>query len=115
MNLLDEAAWRGKVFIGGSWAAGSAGEYPIVEPATGGELGLMGLASPGDVAEAAARAAEVQPVWAGTPHPARAAVLRRAGDLWSQHAEEVAWWNIREVGAIGPMADFALHVAEQEC
>ncbi len=115
MSLLDEAAWRGKVFIGGSWAGGSAGEYPIVEPATGGELGLMGLASPGDVAEAAARAVEAQPAWAGTPYPARAAVLRRAADLWSQHAEEVAWWNIREVGAIGPMADFALHVAEQEC
>jgi benzaldehyde dehydrogenase (NAD) len=47
--------------------------------------------------------------------PGRAAVLRKAGDLWTEHADEISWWNIREVGAIPPMAGFALHVAAQEC
>ncbi len=42
-------------------------------------------------------------------------MLRRAGDLWAEHAEEISWWNIREVGTIPGMAGFALHVAAQEC
>ncbi|MGZ4603741.1 MAG: benzaldehyde dehydrogenase, partial [Kineosporiaceae bacterium] len=52
---------------------------------------------------------------AATPYPVRAAVLRKAGDLWAEHADEISWWNVREVGAIPPMAGFALHVAAQEC
>jgi len=42
-------------------------------------------------------------------------VLRRAGDLWQQHADEISRWNIREVGAIPAMAGFAIGVATQEC
>ncbi|HEY0776143.1 MAG TPA: aldehyde dehydrogenase family protein, partial [Nocardioidaceae bacterium] len=53
--------------------------------------------------------------WAALPHTARAAVLRRAGDLWAQHAEEISGWNVREVGAVPGMAGFALHVAAEEC
>jgi benzaldehyde dehydrogenase (NAD) len=78
-------------------------------------LGRIGRATPEDVDEAARRAAEAQKSWAATPHPARAAVLRRAARLWTEHAEEISRWNVREVGAIPPMAGFALHVAEQEC
>jgi benzaldehyde dehydrogenase (NAD) len=86
-----------------------------VEPATGKELGTMGQADAEDVAEAAASAAEAQKEWAALPHTARAAVLRRAGDLWAEHADEIRDWNVREVGAIPPMADFAMHVAAEEC
>ncbi|HET6626642.1 MAG TPA: benzaldehyde dehydrogenase, partial [Nocardioidaceae bacterium] len=46
---------------------------------------------------------------------ARAAVLRKAGDLWQQHAEEISGWNVREVGAVPGIAGFALHVAAEEC
>ncbi|GII23223.1 aldehyde dehydrogenase [Planosporangium mesophilum] len=75
----------------------------------------MGLATPEDVAEAGVRAAEAQKEWAALPHTARAAVLRKAGDLWQQHAAEISGWNIREVGAVPGMAGFALHVAAEEC
>ena len=75
----------------------------------------MGNADAEDVAEAAASAAEAQKEWAALPHTARAAVLRKAGDLWAEHAEEIRDWNVREVGAIPPMADFAMHVAAEEC
>ena len=115
MGLLDGIAWEGKVFKDGAWTDGGGGTYAVVEPATGDELGTMGNADAGDVAEAAASAAEAQKEWAALPHTARAAVLRRAGDLWSEHAEEIRDWNVREVGAIPPMADFALHVAAEEC
>nr|WP_231618656.1 benzaldehyde dehydrogenase [Nonomuraea sp. SBT364] len=107
--------WQGKIFKAGGWTAGGAGDYAVVEPATGGELGRMGLASPADVAEAARTAAGAQREWAALPHTARAAVLRRAGDLWRRHADEISGWNVREVGAVPGMAGFALHVASEEC
>src|SRR6478736_776230 len=115
MALLDGVAWEGKVFKGGAWTDGRGGTYAVVEPATGKELGTMGQADADDVAESAASAAEAQREWAALPHVARAAVLRRAGDLWAEHAAEIRDWNVREVGAIPPMADFAMHVAAEEC
>ncbi len=113
--LLDGAAWSGNIFVEGDWQAGTAGDAAIVEPATGDELGRTGRAGPDDVARAAAAAAEAQRDWASRPHTERAAVLRRAGDLFAEHAEEIADWNVREVGAVRGMAGFALHVASEEC
>ncbi|GAA1953940.1 benzaldehyde dehydrogenase [Nocardioides panacihumi] len=115
MGLLDAVDWQGSIFIRGRWQEARGGDYAVVEPATGNELGRMGAATPEDVAEAAAAAVEAQRAWAATPYPVRAAVLRKAGDLWQQHADEIQDWNIREVGAIPGMAGFALHVAAEEC
>ena len=115
MELLEGVDWKGKIFKGGKWTAGGGGDYAVVEPATGTELGRMGLANADDVAEAGASATEAQKEWAALPHTARAAVLRRAGDLWQQHAEEISGWNVREVGAVPGIAGFALHVAAEEC
>ena len=113
--LLDDEIWTGNIFIGGRWRPGRGGTYDVTEPATGAVLGRVGRATPEDVTEAAASAAEAQRAWAATPHPQRAAVLRRAAQLWTEHAEEISGWNVREVGAVPAMAGFALHVAEQEC
>ncbi|MGW0810954.1 aldehyde dehydrogenase family protein [Nonomuraea sp. NPDC002799] len=115
MGLLDSVDWQGKIFKNGGWTSGHGGDYAVTEPATGGELGRIGLATADDVTEAAASAAAAQREWAALPHPARAAVLRKAGDLWQQHAEEISGWNVREVGAVPGMAGFALHVAAEEC
>ncbi len=113
--VLDHDSWTGKVFLDGGWVDGGHGDAPIVEPATGAELGRYGVASMDDVEKAASSAAEAQREWAAKPHTERAAVLRRAGDLWQEHAEEFSEWNVREVGAIPGMAGFALHVAAEEC
>ncbi|GLW07051.1 aldehyde dehydrogenase [Microtetraspora sp. NBRC 13810] len=113
--FLDAAQWQDKVFIGGSWVPGSGGTADVIEPATGASLGRIGVAGADDLARAAESAAAAQREWAATPHPQRAAVLRRAAALWAEHAEEISWWNIREVGAVPGMAGFAVHVAEQEC
>jgi benzaldehyde dehydrogenase (NAD) len=113
--ILDTATWQGNIFTGGQWSAASGGVKDVLEPATGNTLGQIGLANPSELAQAAELAAEAQRGWAALPHPQRAAVLRKAGDLFAEHAEEISWWNIREVGAIAPMAGFAVHVAEQEC
>ena len=73
------------MFVDG-WEPGSGGDYPVVEPATGNELGRLGVATADDVARAAARGAEAQRAWANTMYQDRAAILRKAGDLWNQHS-----------------------------
>ena len=113
--LLDASHWQNKIYVGGSWAPGSGGTREVIEPATGTALGTIGIAGPEDVARAAESAAAAQRAWAALPHTERSAVLRRAGQLWAQHADEISWWNIREVGAVPGMAGFAVHTAEQEC
>ncbi|MFF4366745.1 aldehyde dehydrogenase family protein [Streptomyces sp. NPDC001594] len=108
MPLLDPTLWQdGPTLTGGT--------APVVEPATGRTLATLDLAAPSDVAEAALRAAAAQRDWAGTGHIERAAVLRRAGDLFAAHADELREWLVRESGSIPGKADFELHVAAQEC
>ncbi|MFG6503897.1 aldehyde dehydrogenase family protein [Microbacterium sp. P05] len=113
--LIDEAAIAGRIYLDGEWVTGGGGAVDSLAPATGEVIATVGLASPVDVARAAASAALAQKTWAATPAGERAAVLRRAGQLWEQHADEIAGWNIREVGAIPPFAGFALHVTAAEC
>jgi benzaldehyde dehydrogenase (NAD) len=93
----------------------SGGVDDIVEPATGDTLGRIGRGTPDDVARASSTAVAAQVEWAATPHIDRAALLRRAGQLFADYASEIMDWNIREVGAISGMAGFAVHTAEQEC
>jgi benzaldehyde dehydrogenase (NAD) len=114
MALLEDGAWHGKVWTG-AWTDGSGGTYQAVEPATGAELGEVGRATPADVEKAGARAAQAQAEWAALPFEQRAAVLRRAGDLLTAHAEEIKGWLARESGSILPFGDFQVHTSAQEC
>ena len=114
MSLLESGAWQGKIYSGG-WIPGSGGEYAVKEPATGGALGKLGAATPSDVAAAGRKAAEAQKGWAAASFEERAAVLRRAGDLWGRYADEVSGWIVRETGSIPPKAGFEIHMAVSEC
>ncbi|WP_405763060.1 aldehyde dehydrogenase family protein [Streptomyces sp. NBC_00045] len=108
MPLLEPTLWQdGPTLTGGA--------APVVEPATGRTLATIELAAPADVAEVAVRARAAQEDWARATHTARAAVLRRAGDLFAAHADELRDWLVRESGSIPGKADFELHVAAQEC
>ncbi|MFD4866455.1 aldehyde dehydrogenase family protein [Streptomyces sp. NPDC058412] len=108
MPLLDPTLWQdGPTLTGGA--------APVVEPATGRTLATLDLAAPADVAEAAVRARAAQHDWARATHLERAAVLRRAGDLFAAHADELREWLVRESGSIPGKAGFELHVAAQEC
>ncbi len=112
--LLDPSVWGGSIFDG-TWRTGTGGDRAVVEPATGAELGRAGIATAQDVARSAARAAEVQPEWAATSYEERAAVLRRAGDLWEQRSQEIGEWIVREGGGLQPKAAIETHTAAQEC
>src|SRR5918911_4867444 len=115
MGFLDRAVWEGKIYHGG-WTAGSGGDYPAVEPATGRELARVGAASPADVHKAAETALQAQSEWCHLPYDQRAAVLRRAGQLFLEHEDEIHEWLIRESGAVKAFAQFQTRgVAAEEC
>lgn len=115
MTWMDDQRWSGRIYVAGEWVAGEGGTGSVVEPATGTELGRIGLAGIGDLARATARAAEAQREWALRPYTERAAILRRAGDLWLAHAEEIEGWIVRESGGIPPKAQLETLTAAEEC
>jgi benzaldehyde dehydrogenase (NAD) len=114
MTLLDPALWSDKIFING-WVTGSGGSRDVIAPATGEKLGSIGLASVKDVSRAATAAAIAQKAWAARTPEERAAVMRKAGDLWQEHAEEIHEWLIKEAGSIPPKAGLETHIAANEC
>ncbi|UIR22008.1 benzaldehyde dehydrogenase [Streptomyces spinosirectus] len=107
MPLLDPKTWQSRPLSGP--------EYAVTEPATGDTLATVALASAEDVGTAAEAARAAQTAWARQPHFVRAGVLRKAGDLFAAHADELREWIVRESGSIPGKADFELHVAAQEC
>ena len=58
--------------------APGGGTIPVVEPATGIEIGRVGEASLGDLERSVALAREAQITWAAVSFTERAAVMRRA-------------------------------------
>jgi benzaldehyde dehydrogenase (NAD) len=52
VTFIDESIWSGKVYSAG-WQQASGGDAAVIEPATGAEIGRVGIASPADVATAA--------------------------------------------------------------
>jgi benzaldehyde dehydrogenase (NAD) len=115
VSLMDAAHWTGRIFTAAGWVPGGNGETAVVEPATGAELGSIGSASEADVLKSATAAAQAQRDWAARSYEDRAAVLRRAGSLWEQHAGDVDHWLVRESGSIPPKAALETHLAAQEC
>ena len=114
MTWLDSTRWAGRIYLG-SWVAGSAGDQAVVAPATGDELGRVGLASPADVVTAAEQSVVAQREWAARPYTERAAVFRRAGDLLTEHAGEIEDWIVRESGSVPGKAQLEVHLTAQEC
>ena len=114
MTLLDESRWKGKVFDG-AWRTADGGTTSVVEPATGDQLGTVGLAAISDVERSALKASLAQVAWASAPARERAAVMRRAAELWEKHSDEVQLWLIRESGGTRAKTRKELSDAMAEC
>ncbi len=112
-GLLAPEVWSNRVFAADGVAGSVAHE--IREPATGELLGTYLGVEAAQVRVAATAAAAAQEAWEHTPPEERAAVLRRAGALFEEHAEEIQAWVQRETGAIAPKAQLETHTAAQEC
>ncbi|MBD8022734.1 aldehyde dehydrogenase family protein [Microbacterium gallinarum] len=114
MTLLDSAVWTAKISVGG-WTDGGGAPLTVRDAATGAAIGEVGAATPAQVAEAATRAAAAQKHWAALMPAARAAVMRRAGDLFEQNADEIAAWIVRESGGTWLKARSEVLAAAAEC
>ncbi|MEU3187285.1 aldehyde dehydrogenase family protein [Streptomyces sp. NPDC006923] len=113
-GLVGDRRWQEKIFTG-EWRDGGGGVLPVIEPATGAELGVAGKAAPDDVARSVARADEAQAAWAAAPFSERAGVLRRAAELWTEHSAEVRTWLVREAGSVRRKAMRELGGTVAEC
>ncbi len=108
--FLDTGIWDGKLYLGGWSVANKAQD--ILEPASGSVLTRVGMATPGDVAQAAVRARAAQAEWAALPFEQRAAIFRKAAAIVAREAEGMTRWIVRETGSIPPKAGVELHAAE---
>ncbi len=102
-SFLNEAAWSGKIFVGG-WADAAGGTQAVSAPADGAHVGTIGKGTAADLSTAAAAAAQAQPAWEATDPSERAAILNKAADLLEANAEELIPWIIQESGSIPPKA-----------
>jgi succinate-semialdehyde dehydrogenase/glutarate-semialdehyde dehydrogenase len=94
-----------QLLIDGRWIAQtSSGTLPVLDPATGRELGRLPVAGPDEVAAAAAAGIRSFPAWATlTPHD-RCAILDRATALIRERAPAIAGILTREQGKPLPEA-----------
>ncbi|HKD46819.1 MAG TPA: 5-carboxymethyl-2-hydroxymuconate semialdehyde dehydrogenase [Rhizomicrobium sp.] len=77
-------------FIGGKPVPGTGPLFPVLEPATGRELGDVRDASETELNEAVAAAKYAFPAWSATSGEARRKLLHKVADLIEARAEEIA-------------------------
>jgi succinate-semialdehyde dehydrogenase/glutarate-semialdehyde dehydrogenase len=104
---MDEKALLERVpdglYIGGEWTAGSAGTFPVFDPATGDRIKEIADASPEDGIRALDAAVAAADAWAATPARQRGEILRRAFDLLQERRDEFALLMTLEMGK--PLAE----------
>jgi acyl-CoA reductase-like NAD-dependent aldehyde dehydrogenase len=97
MDFLDRGIREGRIYLG-RWTAGSGGEYPAVEPATGRELARVGAASAADVHKAAETALQAQHDWCHLPYDQRAAGLVHINDQTVNDEAIIPFGGVGESG-----------------
>ena len=107
--LMDTTVWDGKM-LSGDWIAGSGGLADVTDKATGEVLAKVAVASAEDVHRACDAAAAAAPAWAATSAEKRAAIVRRAGRLLAEHADEAIYWLVRESGSTKFKAGFEVQM-----
>src|SRR5687768_7679309 len=88
---MAEDSFRTDLFIGGEWRPAESGErFDVADPGTEEVIARVANAGAADARAAAAAAAAAQPGWAATAPRARAEVLRRAWELLTERADDLA-------------------------
>lgn len=79
------------LFVDGAWQSGEGrDEHAVVNPATGGTIAALPLATPADLDAALASAEAGFKLWRKTDADARGAVLRKTAELLRARADEIA-------------------------
>ncbi|HEX5495404.1 MAG TPA: NAD-dependent succinate-semialdehyde dehydrogenase [Mycobacteriales bacterium] len=93
------------LFVDGKWVPAESGAtFDVLDPATGQVLATVADAEVADGLRAVDAAHRAGPGWAATAPRARSETLRRAFELMTQHAEELAVLIARENGKALPDA-----------
>ncbi|MEO6580727.1 MAG: NAD-dependent succinate-semialdehyde dehydrogenase [Sphingomicrobium sp.] len=93
-----------QLFIDGNWRSGEGrNSFSVVNPATALTIAEVPLASEADLDEALAAAERAYPFWRATDVDARAAILRKAGELLVERADEIGRLLTQEQGK--PLAE----------
>ncbi len=92
-------------YINGAHVKGTSGRFSdIFNPATGEVQARVPLATPAELDDAVAKAAEAQKVWGATNPQRRARVMMKFGALINEHMDELAELVSREHGKTLPDA-----------
>ncbi|WP_414220395.1 aldehyde dehydrogenase family protein [Cupriavidus necator] len=92
-------AISGYNLIGGDLVKARSGNtFPVVNPATGREIGHAAESDASDVERAASAAARAQPAWAAMPARKRGALLADCSRLIAEHVEELGRLVALETG-----------------
>jgi benzaldehyde dehydrogenase (NAD) len=106
--LFDIADADGKTWDG-AWRD-ATDSIAVIEKATGNTLGRVGAGGSAEIHRAATEASRAQAAWAATAPSERAAILRRAADIFQEHHEEAESWLVREAGGTHPRAAFEVNL-----
>ncbi|WP_433825079.1 NAD-dependent succinate-semialdehyde dehydrogenase [Actinoplanes sp. CA-015351] len=80
-----------ELFIGGKWVPASSGSrFDVLDPATGDTIASVADGSEADAIAAVDAAAAAGPAWAKTPPRVRGEVLRKAFELMTERAADLA-------------------------
>ncbi|WP_395310514.1 NAD-dependent succinate-semialdehyde dehydrogenase [Mycobacterium sp. AMU20-3851] len=82
---------RNDLFIGGVWTPGHRDRIEVINPSDGTVITTVADASPEDGTAAVDAATAALPQWAATSPRQRAEILRRAYELMTEHAEQLAY------------------------
>lgn len=97
-----------RLYIDGEWVSRTARSMPIVNPATGLQIGTLPLADDALVARALAAAERGFALWSKTPHEERAAIMKLAAQKLRARAEEAAAHLVMEMGK--PLAEARMEI-----
>ena len=90
---------RRQLFIGGEWRPASSGErFDVIDPADGSVLTDVADGTVDDAKAALEAAVAAQPEWAATAPRERGEILRRAFDLVTERADDLAMLMSLEMG-----------------
>lgn len=100
-------------YFGGAWRGGRSLTHTVVDtnPYDGSVLTRIPGASTQDIADAYASATRAQSSWANTPPRERAAIMRRAAEIFLSRREEIIETTIREVGGVRKFAEIVWYFA----
>ena len=84
--------------IGNMQPVGEEPRMPVVDPATGTEIGSVPVGDPGDVDRAVSLATEAFPIWSDASIHDRAAVMHALADAIEKHRDELARLESQDQG-----------------